>query len=95
MYIISAQKAIKIIEDFNDLKTFNDQMNFIINYKNILKICLDNDGEHIMFGDKAVIDSYEDFEDYCFNDFKDIRYFGNTDGVFKLFQFLGIEAENV
>ena len=89
------KKAKEIVEAFNKLTTFKDQMDFLKEHNKDIVICLDNDGEYIRFIDESKLEDFIEDDGVDFNDIVGIDYFGGSEGVFELFEYVGITAEGV
>jgi len=96
MILLDEAKSLEIIKNFNKLETFKEQIDFLKENNKYLKVMLDNDDQYICFNDNVCIDSNVEIEEYNpFNNFKEIDYFYDSDGVFKLFEYIGINVDGV
>jgi len=88
-------KRIKEIEKaWNTLGTDEQRWKYLLAHKNEIGLGLDNDGTYARFHSSVIPDEIEDLDDLPdLNNF--YNYVGWSDGVVKLFESLGIEAEPV
>lgn len=98
---MTKKQVLKLVDEFNQCKTLKEQVQFLQG-KRIFILYLDNDCQFISIDIKLIQDLSEDEEDDFsemiydkLNVIKLSRYFGNSDGVFKLFEILDIRAEGV
>lgn len=92
--ITSVKQAKALAEKFNALKTDIERLTFIKENSSSLKVVLDNDWSGVQFHYIAVDDVEQEdaIANIQLNDFDEFH--GWSDGVFKLFEFIGIFAES-
>lgn len=86
------QKALEIQKDAKLIKTDKDLLTFAVKHKYHIIVILDNDDNYLKFKyDYDSIAINEILEDIDLN-FKE--YFGNSEGVITLLDFIGLESEH-
>ena len=92
---------LKLIDQYNKLKSDEDRFRFLLEHKGVFKLNLDNDDTFTTVSDATFrslrIDKWsveaDDWNDKITNDFHD--YLGWHDGVVCLLKVVGITAEPV
>ena len=83
---MTVEQGKELMEKLRKLETDKERLQLVAEYKDDLKIVLDNDSSMVEFKDDELGEAVDEF--FEFDD-----YFGNAYGILSLFELLGIEAD--
>ena len=91
------EKVKYLINGFNNQPTFEKQIEYLKVYNKFLELHLDNDGEYVCFVNEELNTLAGEMYDYVnqFNNLHLMGHIGNSVGVFRLLEVLGVNAHYV